>query len=469
MQAVRSPRHEDATVSTSSLEAERHLLGGWGGTPRSAADVVRPHHMPGLHSALGEATDRPLLARGLGRSYGDAALNAGGHVIDMTGIEGVRTLDLEAGTTTAYGGVSIDTLLKVLLPLGYFLPVTPGTRFVTLGGAIAADIHGKNHHADGSIQDHLLSFTLLKANGESIAVTRESHPRAFAATLGGLGLTGIITEVTLRLLPVETAYMRVDRERAPNIEVAMARLSESEGDYRYSVAWVDCLARGSSLGRSVLMLGNHARREELTPKQQLHPRAASEGLRAAWPPLSPGGLLRKSTLSAFNELYYRKPSSSRTGAIESLYPYFYPLDGVANWNRAYGPRGFVQYQSLVPFGHEATMVRIIESLANRGCPSFLAVLKRMRAGHGLLSFPAAGWTLALDIPAGVDELAELLDELDDIVVAAGGRVYLAKDARVDPAKLRDMYPELEDWRAIRRELDPESRIASDLGRRLDLL
>ena len=468
MQAARSPRQEEEAAAIAALEPEHRLLSGWGGTPRSAADVYRPLDTPGVHSTVA-ALGRPVLARGLGRSYGDAALNAGGRVIDMTGLDGIRELDLQAGTITAEGGVNFDTLVKVLLPLGYFPPVTPGTRSVTVGGALAADIHGKNHHADGSIQDHLVSFTLLNADGETIEVTRESHPRAFAATLGGLGLTGIVTEATLRLLPVETAYMSVDRERAPNIEAAMARLSESESDYRYSVAWVDCLARGGSLGRSVVMLGNHASRDELSPKQQLHPRSAKEGLRAPWPPWSPAGLLRKSTLSAFNELFYRKPSSARAGVIESLYPYFYPLDGVANWNRAYGARGFVQYQVLIPFGHEATMVRIVETLSNRECPSFLAVLKRMRAGHGMLSFPAAGWTLSLDIPAGVDELAELLDELDDMVVATGGRVYLAKDARVDPAKLRDMYPELEDWREIRRELDPAGRIASDLARRLDML
>jgi decaprenylphospho-beta-D-ribofuranose 2-oxidase len=467
---MQAPRGKPAgPVSEPALERRHMLLSGWGGTPRSAADVLRPHDLPGLDTTLRISAARPVLARGLGRSYGDAALNAGGTIIDMTGIEDVRNLDLQSATITAGAGLSIDTLLDVLLPLGYFLPVTPGTRHVTLGGALAADIHGKNHHADGSIQDHVVSFALLKANGETVKVCRESNPRAFAATLGGLGLTGIITEATFHLLPVESAYMRVDRERAPNIEAAMERLSESEGDYHYSVAWVDCLARGSSLGRSVLMLGNHAARDELPTAQQHHPLVAKKGLRAAWPSLSPGGLLRKSTLSAFNELYYRKPSSNRKGAIESFYPYFYPLDGVANWNRAYGPRGFVQYQVLIPFGHESTMVRMVETLANRGCPSFLAVLKRMRAGHGLLSFPAAGWTLALDIPAGVDELAELLDELDDMVVAAGGRVYLAKDARVDPAKLRDMYPDLETWREIRRELDPDGRIASDLGRRLNLL
>ncbi len=458
---------ERMPAASGNIGPTHTFLSGWGGTPRSAADVFAPASESQTKDLVPSLAG-PTLARGLGRSYGDASLVAGGSAIDMTGVSAIRDLDLVEGTITAAAGVTLDALIRWLLPVGYFLPVVPGTRFVTLGGAIAADIHGKNHHADGSIQRHVVSFDLLLASGEVLTVTRESHPSVFAATMGGLGLTGIVLAATLRLLPVESAYLRVDRERVPNLERLMERCIESDDQYRYSVAWVDCLAGGSSLGRGVLMRANHALRDELPAAKQKNALVPREGLNVTWPAWLPGGVLRRSSVTAFNEAAYYGSSVLARHGFENVMSYFFPLDRIHHWNRMYGGRGFVQYQFVVPDGEEKTMAAALARLSRLRVPSFLAVLKRMGPGEGMLSFPAPGWTLALDIPANVGGLADLLDEIDRLVVEAGGRIYLAKDSRTKASLISKMYPELERWRSVRRQLDPEGRMQSDLGRRLKL-
>ena len=459
-----------------ALSSRRVLLSGWGRSPRSSAELFTVRKTGDaaalLRQACGSGHDAErasVLARGLGRSYGDSAQNAGGNVLDMTAMAGIRSLDLDAGTVTAEAGLSLDALIRAVLPLGYFVPVTPGTRFVTIGGAIAADIHGKNHHADGSFQDHLLAFTLLTADGQEMCVTGDSQPDVFAATAGGMGLTGVVTEATLRLLPVETAYMRVDTERTSNLDETMERMVTGDAGYRYSVAWTDSLARGNSLGRSVLMRANHAAAAELPAKALGRPLGFKEGIGLPIPPWMPGGLLRHSTMAIFNEAFYRRAPIRETARIQSMATYFHPLDRLRNWNRIYGKRGLVQYQFVVPDGEEGALRLAFEMLSAAGVPSFLTVLKRFGPGHGMLSFPAKGWTLTLDIPGGVSGLDELLDDLDEVVISAGGRVYLAKDSRLRPAALAAMYPELERWKAVRARLDPRGLLRSDLARRLDLV
>jgi decaprenylphospho-beta-D-ribofuranose 2-oxidase len=460
-------------VSTSSADAgtgaHEVLLTGWGRTSPSRAEVMAPVSGEEVAEALASAGPRGALARGLGRSYGDAAQNAGGRVVDMTGLAAVRELDRERGVVTVDAGASIEALVQLLLPLGLFVYVTPGTWHVTVGGAIASDVHGKNHHRDGTFCDHVLSFELLTPGGEVVTVTRDSPPGVFVATAGGMGLTGIVLSASLELLRVETSFVRVDRERAPNLDDAMARMTERDGEYRYSVAWIDCLARGRSLGRSVLMRGDHATAPEVPPERRNGAVAISGGTRLAAPPWAPNGLLRRSTVRLFNEAYYRAAPVSETGRIEDLRTFFYPLDSVAGWNRIYGPSGFLQYQFAVPYGAEDALRTALERLSGAGCPSFLAVLKRFGPqGDGLLSFPIEGWTLALDIPAAVPGLGQLLDELDELVAAAGGRVYLSKDSRLRPDLLEAMYPRLDEWRAIRARLDPDGVMRSDLARRLEL-
>ena len=413
-----------------------------------------------IAAALADPGPRGVLARGLGRSYGDAAQNAGGRVLLMEGLDSIRDVDLASGVVTVDAGVSIESLTRTLLPLGLFVHVTPGTWFVTVGGAIAADVHGKNHHRDGSFCDHVLSFELLTPAGERVTV--EPGDELFHATAGGMGLTGVILSARLQMLHVESSRMVVDRERASDLDDVMARMLERDHEYRYSVAWIDCLARGGSLGRSVLIRGDHARDGQRN--------GGFGGVRVSAPPWVPGGLLRRSTIRAFNEAYYRAAPRRETGRTEGVREFFYPLDSVGGWNRIYGPSGFLQYQLVVPYGREDAVRESLERLSGAGAPSFLAVLKRFGEQRtGMISFPMEGWTLALDIPAAVPGLAPLLDGLDEVVAEAGGRVYLAKDSRLRPDVLASMYGRLGEWRAARERVDPAGAMRSDLARRLELV
>jgi decaprenylphospho-beta-D-ribofuranose 2-oxidase len=446
-----------------AAEAPQALLTGWGRTAPTRAAVRRPCDTAGIAAALAAGRPRGAIARGLGRAYGDAAQNAGGDVIDMRGVDGVVAFDREHGVLTAGAGLSLDAVARLALPHGWFPPVMPGTSAVTLGGALAADVHGKNHHTDGAFSAHVDAFVLVMPDGEARTVTRDD-PDLFAATAGGMGLTGVVAEVTLRLSRVESDRMVVDTERASDLDDAMERMERGDAAYRHSVAWIDCLER-RALGRSVLIRGNHAG----TGEAGANGRAAyAPGPALTVPPWAPGGLLTAGAVRAFNELYYRRSPREERGRIERLDRFFHPLDGVRAWNRLYGPRGLLQYQFVVPFGADAVLRSILERLAADRRPAFLAVLKRFGAGHGMLSFPAPGWTLAVDLPAGDPSLTATLDGFDGAVAEAGGRVYLAKDSRLRPERLAEMYPELTRWRAVRERVDPGRRLRSDLARRLGL-
>ena len=452
-----------------STPSRAHLW-GWGRTNPTVADKVTVDETT-LFAALKEAGHRGALARGLGRSYGDAAQNGGGVVLRLSAGAGDVLLDETGGTATVGAGVSIDELLKVIVPRGFFVPVTPGTRFVTIGGAIASDIHGKNHHVDGSIGNHIESVTMMLADGSTVVVGPERHPELFWATIGGMGLTGVMLDATIRLLPIETSRMRVDTSRVADVDALFATMSEGDDDVRYSVAWIDLVAKGRHLGRSVLSRGEHARLVDLDAKQAVAPFAYGPHQLIAVPPLVPPmGVLNHASIAAFNEFWFRKAPRQRVGEIQGIGAFFHPLDLVGSWNRLYGKRGMVQYQFVVPFGQEDAMRTVVERLSASGAASFLAVLKRFGAANPApLSFPQAGWTLALDVPAASRGLGDLLHGLDRVVLDAGGRHYFAKDAHMTPDAVRRGYPRLDEWKAIRDGVDPHHVFQSDLGRRLGLI
>lgn len=449
------------------MPAETVSVTGWGRTAPTTARLIRPKTYEEAVTAVRDSGARGSIPRGLGRAYGDAAQNAGGAVLDMTGLDQIHAIDVAGGSVLCDAGVSLHHLMEALLPLGWFVPVTPGTRYVTVGGAIGADIHGKNHHVSGSFSRHVVSLELLTADG----TVRTVRPGTdlFDATAGGMGLTGVILTATVRLQPVATTLMSVDTERATDLDDLMARLTATDHRYRYSVAWIDLLARGTATGRAVLTRGDHAPLAALPARARSAPLSFRPTRLPAAPAYVPEGLLTRRTVGLFNELWYRRAPRARRGELQRLSAFFHPLDGVPHWNRVYGRGGFVQYQFVVGHGREETLRRIVGRIARRRCPSFLAVLKRFGdADPGWLSFPVPGWTLALDIPANLPGLGAFLDELDAEVAAAGGRVYLAKDSRLRPDLLTAMYPRLDDFRALRAELDPRGVFVSDLARRLTL-
>ena len=423
------------------LKAETKTLSGWGRTNPVTADVVQPLSVEQLQELIRGAPPKSLIARGLGRSYGDAAQLKNGTVIELPAFDRIE-LDAASGMVTAGAGVSLDQILRVIVPAGFFLPVTPGTRNVTVGGAIAADVHGKNHHVDGSFGNHVQRLLLVDGNGELRELTpsgRGSVDEAelFWATVGGMGLTGVIVEATFSLIPITSSLISVDTTRFRDLESLMAAMVEADSNYRYSVAWVDSLDRK---GRGVLTCGDHAPAEALPKDKQADPLSYDPKALASAPSFLPGGLLNKLTVRAFNEAWYRKAPKHREAELQAIAPFFHPLDGVQDWNRIYGPAGFLQYQFAVPNESAHLVAHTLEELRKVGAPSFLTVLKRFGpSNRAPLSFPIPGWTLAVDVPVAVNGLMEVLDQLDEEVAAAGGRLYLAKDARQSSAMFQKTY------------------------------
>jgi decaprenylphospho-beta-D-ribofuranose 2-oxidase len=445
-------------------------LTGWGRVAPSSAELAEPGS-PASAAALLQAAgpSRGMIPRGLGRSYNNAAQCGGGVVISTARLNRILKLDTATGLVTCEAGVSLEQLMVAGLPAGWFVPVSPGTRQVTVGGAIAADVHGKNHHVAGSFARHVLSFDLLLPGGERRTVTSQGDPALFWATAGGMGLTGLIVRATVQLKRVATSRVLVETVRTADVDETMAVLAEHDRAYGYTVAWSDSLARGASLGRSVVTSGDFAEPADLPAADRQDPFAFRPGARLGVPPGFPPGLINRYTVGLANKAWYLKAPRRRSGELQTIGTFFHPLDGIRNWNRVYGPGGFRQYQYVLPFGQEAAVRRSFELVSNAHAPSFVTVLKRFGQGDpGLLSFPMAGWTLALDFPARTPGLAALLGSLDRLVVEAGGRVYLAKDSRVPAGVLEQMYPGLPEFRKLRAELDPDGILASDLSRRLSL-
>jgi decaprenylphospho-beta-D-ribofuranose 2-oxidase len=467
------------SVAERALASRRPLkrrLCGWGGVSPSVATVLQPRAEDEIMDALASPAARAtgLIARGAGRSYGDAAQIDGGVVLDMRGWDQVHSIDRERGVVTAGAGATIGQLLRTLAPHGLTLPVVPGTSQVTIAGAIASDIHGKSHHRDGGFARHVVSLSLCTPARGRVTLSAEADEGLFYATLGGMGLTGVIVEATLSVEVLGSPRVAVEVRRSAGLEQTLELLSEPES-HRYSVAWLDLLARGAAFGRGVVMRAEDASGAEegklprLLRRDWLRPGSLAPGPLLDVPRRFPGALLSSPAVRAFNSLNWRlAPRRPRT-RLQARGPFFFPLDRLGEWHRLYGAQGMLQYQFVVPTGQEDELVRCAELMRSRQLPVFLAVFKRMGAEFGgPLSFPLAGWTLAVDMAAGARDTARVLDELDAIVAGCGGRVYLTKDARLSADRIAAMYPKLDAFRRECARADPDGVLASDLSRRLGL-
>ena len=437
-------------------------LEGWGRFPTQTCRVARPEKRRELNAATQSEEVPDLIARGLGRAYGDAALNENSGVLLNEKLNRFLDFDESSGILHAEAGASFADILQIFVPRGWFLPVTPGTKFVTLGGAIACDVHGKNHHRDGCLSNFIEEIELLTADGQTRILTRET-PAEFWATIGGMGLTGVILSAKMRLIPIETAQIAANYTRTENLEATLAAFGSDE-NFQYSVAWIDCLARGDSLGRSVLIRGNHAKKSQVPNDNALN-FSAPRGKKV---PLDfPDFALNPLSVKAFNAVYYAAhPNAQKLVDFES---FFWPLDAVSGWNKIYGSRGFIQYQCVLPFEtSRAGLTKLLETISQSGQASFLAVLKTFGAANAApLGFPLPGHTLSLDIPAS-EGILEFTRQLNAIVVAHGGRVYLAKDATLDAETFRRMYPRHAEFAAVKQSLDSENRFQSSLSKRLQI-
>ena len=447
------------------LKPKHMELSGWGRYPRGLATVVC---LENISQALPPRAGQ-MIARGQGRSYGDAAMLEDGIVMLTERLNRLSSFDEQSGVLKAEAGTTLGQVINDFLPRGWFPAVVPGTKFVSLGGCVAADIHGKNHHRDGAFGAHVKEIEIVLADRSRRRCSPEKDAQLFWATIGGMGLTGIVTEVSFHLIPVETSYLVVQHHQAKDLDASFEVLSDKTWDDHYTVAWIDCLAKGSSLGRGVLMRGHHAKPGDLANNLRSRPYSKPRRQRNLGFDF-PSWTLNSLSMKAFNELYYRLQGRRQQPFIADYESFFFPLDSIGNWNRVYGKRGFVQYQCVLPAAEAYKGMRaLLEALAAAGRSSFLSVLKRFgSAGEGLLSFPIEGYTLTLDLPVSDAELFPFLDRLDAIVLNYGGRVYLAKDARLSAETFRAMYPRLAEWLQIKSKVDPENRFASDLGRRLGI-
>lgn len=453
--------------ATAVAPGGQRRLCGWGRTSPCQATVIAPASVEQVRAAVLQAgAQSGLIARGAGRSYGDAAQNAGGVVLDLARISAV---ELREGPSLRVGaGARLSRVLAVLAGAGLTLPVLPGTRHITVGGAIAADVHGKNHRRDGSFGHHVQSLLLCTPDGALREVSRSQEPELFHATLGGMGLTGVVVEATLRPGRLAGALLDGDVDRTAGIEQAVAVMREDAG-HRYSIAWIDLIARGRAFGRSVVLRCNDRpwqRGDRSVPGGRIA-LPGRPGLRV--PDGLPSPVLAPGLVGAFNALRWHRAPDGARGRPITFAENFFPLDVLGDWNRLYGPAGLVQYQFAVPEDRAQTVVEVVQSLRGARQPMYLAVLKRFGApSGGMLSFPMPGWTLAVDLPAATPGLGAALRHADELVVQAGGRVYLAKDARLGAEMLPAMYPALDRFMEIRSRVDPQGLLRSDQARRLGL-
>lgn len=439
-------------------------LTNWGNYPEIEANLIgfsTEYELKNLIVNLNE-----LIPRGLGRCYGDSALNQ--KVVSTLKFNRILNFNDTNGTVTCESGVSLEDLIKTFLSKGWFLPVTPGTKFITIGGAIASDVHGKNHHIEGSLSNHLISMDIMLADGSVSSCSKEHNPELFWATCGGMGLTGVILRASFKLSKIETSYISQNTIKARNIDDIMKIFDDSK-NYTYSVAWIDCLARKNKLGRSIMMRGEHTKLEEIKHHENIKdPLTHSNKTKLDIPVFFPNIALNMLSVKGFNFLYYNKQIQKQMNSIINYDKFFYPLDSINNWNRIYGKRGFTQYQFVLPKDESYDgLIKILTKISKSGSCSFLAVLKLFGKQNDLISFPKEGYTLALDFPVKPGVL-KLLNDLDEIVLEHHGRLYLTKDARMSAETFKKGYENLEKFKEVKSKIDPEKKFQSCQSKRIGI-
>lgn len=460
-------------MSTTDLPTTPKRLTGWGRTAPTVAQVLSTSDPEIIVKAVTRAAEekgRGVIARGLGRSYGDNAQNGGGLVIDMSALNQIHSIDAETRLVDVDGGVNLDQLMRAALPHGLWVPVLPGTRQVTIGGAIGCDIHGKNHHSAGSFGNHVRSIDLLTASGEIRKLTPDGpEAELFWATVGGNGLTGIVLRATIEMTPTETAYFIADGDVTHGLDETIEFHSDgTEDNYTYSSAWFDAMSAPPKLGRAVISRGSLAKLDQLPPNLQRDPLKFDAPQYFTTPDVFPSGLGNKLIFGAMTEVWYRMGKTYR-GKAQNLTQFYHPLDMVGEWNRAYGSVGFAQYQFVVPTEAVDEFKRIMIDIQRSGHYSFLNVFKLFGPGNQApLSFPIPGWNVCVDFQIKPG-LSEFLTELDRRVMEFGGRLYTAKDSRTTATTFHAMYPRIEEWLAVRRKVDPDGLFISDMARRLELV
>jgi FAD/FMN-containing dehydrogenase len=434
-------------------------LSSWGNVVRAEHPMFRLAGRKAPFPEIGSALT--ILPRGNGRSYGDSCLNVGGALLDMSSLDHFIDFDSDQGLLTCEAGVLLDHILQLAVPIGWFIPVTPGTRYVTVGGAIANDVHGKNHHQAGTFSRQVVRFELLRSDGQRRVCSRTENPEWFAATVGGLGLTGVITWAQLRLRRIPGRFMDVETIRFANLGEFLGLSAESDSGFEYTVAWIDCLSQGRQLGRGLLQRANHAAVPGTSVSHRVRQRSV--------PLTPPFSLVNSASTRLFNAAYYHRQQSKVRRSLDHYESFFYPLDSVHHLTRVYGPRGMFQYQCVIPTDAGAQpMADLLNAIARSGHGSFLAVLKAFGtpASVGMLSFPRPGLTLAVDFPNCGERLERLFRELDAVVEASGGRLYPAKDGRMPGRLFRSGYPR---WSELNQYVDPcisssfWRRVTGDLG------
>ncbi len=440
-------------------------ISDWGNYPVIEAEVASFDSTEKLRNQLSEPGE--VIAFGNGRSYGDSSLQ--NRILLTRRFNKFLSFNEQTGELCCQAGVLLSEILDVFVSRGWFLPVTPGTKFITIGGAIASDVHGKNHHVDGSFGHHIISMDVMRNDGSVITCSPTENAEFFKITVGGMGLSGIILNATFRLRKIETAYIREESIRAENLDEIMDAF-EASSDWTYSVAWIDCLAKSDALGRSIMMRGEHASVGELvTPAHKQTPLNLKKGIQLDVPLHFPNVALNKFTMQAFNFAYYNKCRPGIHPRLVGYNSFFYPLDAIDNWNRIYGKRGFTQYQFVIPksAGREGLRT-ILKRISDSGLGSFLAVLKLFGEQENFMSFPMGGYTLALDFPISLKTM-DLFKELDAMVADYGGRLYLAKDSRMDATMFEKTYPNANEFRqAIAMLNEGETKFGSLQSKRIGI-